>query len=100
MIEVIDRQVFNLEQELSSTEASLSEVEFDFDNAMTSIEALNQNKAMLENRIAQQEAELTNLYAQVTALNTTIVELESKLEVPISDTLLPFNDHYDADITY
>ncbi|MGB1051346.1 MAG: hypothetical protein ACPGYF_05230 [Chitinophagales bacterium] len=120
LIEVFNRQISTLEQELSSTEASLSEVEFDFDNAMTSIEALNQNKTMLENNItqllanieslkqnklilednnSQQEAELTNLYAQITVLNTTIGELESNLEVPISDTLLPFNDHYDADIT-
>ena len=50
LIEVFDRQFFNLEQELSSTEASLSQLEFDFDNAMTSIEALNQNKEMLENK--------------------------------------------------
>ena len=34
LIEVFDRQFFNLEQELSSTEASLSQLEFDFDNAM------------------------------------------------------------------
>lgn len=58
LIEVFDRQISTLEQELSSTEASLSEVELDFDNAMTSIEALNQNKTMLENRIAQIEEEL------------------------------------------
>ena len=99
LIEVFNRQISTLEQELSSTEASLSEVEFDFDNAMTSIEALNQNKTMLENKIAQQEAELNDLYAQVTALNTTIVELESKLEVPTSETLLPVYQHPDAQST-
>ena len=50
LIEVFDKQFFNLEQELSSTETFLSQLEFDFDNAMTSIEALNQNKEMLENK--------------------------------------------------
>ena len=99
LIGVLERNIATLEQELYHTEASLSQIEFDFDNAMTSIEALNQNKAMLENKIAQQEAELNDLYAQVTALNTTIVELESKLEVPISETLLPVYQHPDAQST-
>jgi len=93
LIEVFDRQFFNLEQELSSTEASLSQLEFDFDNAMTSIEALNQNKEMLENKNSQQAIEISDLHAQIIELNTTISDLKSTLAFSDRDTLLPVTQH-------
>ncbi len=93
LIEVFDRQVLNLEQELSSTEASLSQIEFDFDNAMTSIEALNQNKEMLENKNSQQATEISELHAQIIELNTTISDLKSTLAFSGRDTLLPVTLH-------
>ena len=96
LIEVFDRQVLNLEQELSSTEASLSQIEFDFDNAMTSIEALNQNKTMLENKNSQQAIEISELHAQIIELQTTISSLESNLAFSNIDTLLPVNQHPDV----
>ena len=93
LIEVFDRQVLNLEQELSSTEASLSQIEFDFDNAMTSIEALNQNKEMLENKNSQQAIEISELHAQIIELHTTISDLKSTLVFSDRDTLLPVTLH-------
>ena len=96
LIEVFDRQVFTLEQELSSTAFSLYKLEFDFDNAMTSIEALNQNKTMLENKNSQQAIEISELHAQIIELNMTINGLESNLEFSNIDTLLPIYQHEDA----
>ena len=96
LIEVFDRQFFNLEQELSSTEVSLSQLEFDFDNAMTSIEALNQNKEMLENKNSQQAIEISELHAKIIELQTTISYLESNPCFSQRDTLLPIYQHEDA----
>lgn len=61
-----------LEQQLALVADSLSLSQKDFDQAMTSIEALNENKIMLETKN-------TNLLADIEALQHNVIELEEQI---------------------
>ena len=61
-----------LEQQLALVADSLSSSQEDFDQAMVSIEALNQNKEMLETKN-------TNLLADIEVLQNNIIELEEQI---------------------
>ena len=88
LIEVFDRQVLNLEQELSSTAFSLHKLEFDFDNAMTSIEALNQNKEMLENKINYLQTVNSTLNDSISTMHSIIHRIDRIEKQYYTDSLI------------